>query len=328
MGNRKSKSGKKMASGAAAASAAAENLAETPTPMPLQSAVELGGLPGVELRDPASGARVRVSLFGGTVYSFVDGSGQERLFLSASSKLDESKPIRGGVPLVFPQFGAGPLPNHGFARTSQWALKSGPGAGADGLVTAVFALASSDATRVAWPHDFELEHTVSFDATRLRTRLAVRNVGAASFDFQMLLHTYYAIEGGIEGAGVAGLKGLSYIDQLQDGKVLVEDNDTLGFPAETDSIYKAAGPGPVEVALVDAGAKRKATIKVELAKDGEPQTPDVVVWNPWVAKAAKMGDFGDQEFNNMVCVEPGCMSRFEACLPGATWTLQQSIVFE
>ena len=30
---------------------------------------------------------------------------------------------------------------------------------------------------------------------------------------------------------------------------------------------------------------------------------DFVVWNPWEENAAKMSDFGDDEFPRMVCVE-------------------------
>jgi D-hexose-6-phosphate mutarotase len=30
-----------------------------------------------------------------------------------------------------------------------------------------------------------------------------------------------------------------------------------------------------------------------------------VVWNPWVAKAKQMPDFGDDEFKQMVCVDSG-----------------------
>ena len=30
---------------------------------------------------------------------------------------------------------------------------------------------------------------------------------------------------------------------------------------------------------------------------------DLVLWNPWVEKSKGMGDFGDEEFNQMVCVE-------------------------
>ena len=29
-----------------------------------------------------------------------------------------------------------------------------------------------------------------------------------------------------------------------------------------------------------------------------------MVWNPWVVKAKGMADFGDDEFRQMLCVEP------------------------
>jgi D-hexose-6-phosphate mutarotase len=39
--------------------------------------------------------------------------------------LDGSAPIRGGIPLIWPQFGqAGPFPPHGFVRTHPWTLVS------------------------------------------------------------------------------------------------------------------------------------------------------------------------------------------------------------
>ena len=43
---------------------------------------------------------VKVHLFGATVTSWVC-SGIEQLFLSSSSKMDGSKAIRGGIPIVF-----------------------------------------------------------------------------------------------------------------------------------------------------------------------------------------------------------------------------------
>ena len=41
-------------------------------------------------------------LYGATIISWKDGSGEERLWLSEAAKLDGSKAVRGGVPLVFP----------------------------------------------------------------------------------------------------------------------------------------------------------------------------------------------------------------------------------
>lgn len=49
-----------------------------------------------------TGESVTVHLFGATVTSWKLANGQEQLFLSEKSHLDGSKPIRGGIPVVFP----------------------------------------------------------------------------------------------------------------------------------------------------------------------------------------------------------------------------------
>ena len=49
-----------------------------------------------------TGESVEILLYGATIISWKDGSGEERLWLSEAAKLDGSKAVRGGVPLVFP----------------------------------------------------------------------------------------------------------------------------------------------------------------------------------------------------------------------------------
>lgn len=49
-----------------------------------------------------SGASITVHLYGATITSWKLENGQEQLFLSEKAHLDGSKPIRGGIPLVFP----------------------------------------------------------------------------------------------------------------------------------------------------------------------------------------------------------------------------------
>lgn len=48
-----------------------------------------------------SGDSVEVLLYGATVTSW-KSNGKENLWLSTAAKLDGSKPVRGGVPVVFP----------------------------------------------------------------------------------------------------------------------------------------------------------------------------------------------------------------------------------
>lgn len=49
-----------------------------------------------------TGESVDVLLYGATVLSWKDAQGDEKLWVSDAAKLDGSKPVRGGIPLVFP----------------------------------------------------------------------------------------------------------------------------------------------------------------------------------------------------------------------------------
>jgi glucose-6-phosphate 1-epimerase len=121
-------------------------------------------------------ASVAVCLLGGTVVSYVGGDGRERLLLSKEAELDGSKPLRGGVPLVFPQFGAGPfkgMASHGFARTATWAVAREPRTTASGLVEVAFSLQDNEASLKLWPHPFRLEHVVRFGDDLLETEYVV-----------------------------------------------------------------------------------------------------------------------------------------------------------
>lgn len=82
-------------------------LATTPT-MPPQAQVTIShGNSRVSAVLP-TGESIEVLLFGATVISWKDAAGNERLWLSNASKLDGSKAVRGGIPLVFPVGGVLP----------------------------------------------------------------------------------------------------------------------------------------------------------------------------------------------------------------------------
>ena len=57
----------------------------------------------------SSGAKLVVDRFGATVVSWVLPSGKQMLYLSSLADRTGTKPIRGGIPVVFPQFSDGSL---------------------------------------------------------------------------------------------------------------------------------------------------------------------------------------------------------------------------
>jgi len=80
---------------------------------------------------------VEILYYGATVISWkspdvAGGEPLERFFVSSKASLDGSKPVRGGIPIVFPVFGAPELPGsqfsnlkqHGYARCSTWSFTS------------------------------------------------------------------------------------------------------------------------------------------------------------------------------------------------------------
>ena len=132
-----------------------------------------GGMPKLTLTAP-DGARAEVYLYGAHVTSWIPagGAGEERLFMSRVSAFKPGAPIRGGVPLVFPQFGGGgPLPLHGIIRIQSWELAALDEC--DGRATATLRLVDSDATRALWPHAFQTELTVTVGGNELIVMLAV-----------------------------------------------------------------------------------------------------------------------------------------------------------
>lgn len=52
----------------------------------------------------------------------------------------------------------------------------------------------SEEAKKAWPFDFGLVYSVTLGKGRLQTMLNVRNEGKTSFEFQMLLHSYFRVE--------------------------------------------------------------------------------------------------------------------------------------
>src|ERR1700693_2463020 len=80
------------------------------------------GMSTVLLSHP-SGSSADVYLNGAHVTSWIPAGGKEVLFMGKTATFRAGDPIRGGIPVVFPQFAnTGPLPQHGFARKTEWQL--------------------------------------------------------------------------------------------------------------------------------------------------------------------------------------------------------------
>ncbi|KAG0759468.1 hypothetical protein G6F16_009862 [Rhizopus arrhizus] len=264
-----------------------------------------------------SGSKAEVSLFGSTITSWVV-DGRERLFVSSDkAKRDGSKAIRGGIPICFPIFGTKEtinLPQHGFARNTYWEYL--------GVITdndeVVVRLGLNDKqispeARNAWPHSFRLTYTVTLTEKSLKAFCDLKNQDKDAFQFNTLLHTYFRVPDATK-LQVQGLTSCEYVDKVQGGASDVEKNDKVTISQEVDRVYKDVQ----DHVILEVGDGTIINIEKSNLKD-------TVVWNPWIEKAKGMSDFGDEEYKNMVCVEPGSVADWVKLASGQSWTAGQTL---
>jgi glucose-6-phosphate 1-epimerase len=210
------------------------------------------------------------------------------LWMSTASVFDSASPIRGGVPICLPWFGGGSSgvlkPAHGPARISAWERQPSTN---DCDAAYRLELTPSD----AFPHTLLAEYRVAF-ADELALELSVTNTGADAFAFEEALHTYLAVAD-IRAITVSGLDGSTYRDKAPGASSnLVSQKGDITFVGETDRVYNSTA----DVTIIDPILKRRLTVS-------KTNSANTVVWNPWIAKAAAMVDFGNDEWTGMLCVE-------------------------
>lgn len=250
-----------------------------------------GGLPMLQIQTPWSAAEIYLQ--GASVTHFQLNGEPPLLFLSEQSRFEKDAPIRGGIPIIFPWFGKpeGRVTQHGFARVRNWEFVDA-NKQPDGSVVIHLSLPTS-AELLSIPLDYYVTVGKSLTA-----ELVVTNFSDCEFKFESCLHTYFTI-GDIDRVNVVGLHGVDYLDAV-DGRMLKRElAHAIEFTGEVDRIYLDS---PQVVEIRDAELQR--IIRVE--KEGSNST---VVWNPWIAKAKAMADFGDSEYQRMVCVESGNVAR-------------------
>ncbi|RPE79592.1 D-hexose-6-phosphate mutarotase [Vulcaniibacterium tengchongense] len=235
--------------------------------------------------------------------------GRERLYLSPRAGFAPGRAIRGGVPVIFPQFSArGPGPRHGFARLRRW-RRLDDGRAADDLR---LGLADDADTRRAWPHAFALELRIALAPAALELELHVANAGPEAFRFTAALHTYLRVDE-VADAALSGLERAAFEDMTAGGVQRPAEGAPLRFGTELDRVYPDAPP---VLHLRENGA----VLRIEQAG-----FTDTVVWNPGPEAAARLPDLGAGEHRRFVCVEAACAARPVELGPGERWSGRQRL---
>ena len=269
-----------------------------------------GSLPKVLLTSPDH-ARAEIYLHGAHVASWIPAGGEEQLFLSRKSEFREGAAIRGGVPIIFPQFSnMGPFMRHGFARVTAWEF-AGTETVANNAVAATVRLRDSDATQKIWPFSFLAEFVVILGGNRLEMRFTVTNTDRQPFSFTTALHTYfYVMEvGQVE---IENLNGVRYHDQVT-GKDEVETTALVKFDGEVNRIYFNPPPHLI---------LREGNRILDIHTTG---FTDTVVWNPGAINSAALADMEVEGYRRFVCLEAATIGTPVQLAPNESWRGAQTL---
>jgi glucose-6-phosphate 1-epimerase len=261
-------------------------------------------------------ATAEISLYGGHVLSYKPHSETEDvIFVSDLATCANGKAIRGGIPICWPWFGADPdglgRPNHGFVRNRLWQAIATEAIDS-GTTKLTLGLSDTDDTRAIWPHRFDLAIAITV-GDALTVELITRNTGNTPFHLTQALHTYFIV-GDINRVRVRGLEGKYYLDKV-DGDARKFQSEAIAIAGEVDRIYLDV---PAVLTIDDPALDRR----IHTTSSGNTTA---VVWNPWIDKAAAMGDLGNAEYKTMICVETtNAASDVIEVAPGETFCLSAS----
>lgn len=261
-----------------------------------------GNLPKVVLTSP-HGSEAELYLFGGCITSW-KVSNKDLLFVRPDAVFNGQKPISGGVPHCFPQFGPGPMQQHGFARNMNWSIVDSQDV--EGNPVVILELKDGPYSRAIWDFSFQAMYKIILDAKSLSTELVITNTDNKPFSFSTALHTYFSAS--VSGASVKGLKGCKTLNKDPDPKNPLEgeeERDLVTFPGFVDCVYLEA---PSEL-LLDNGLGDKISIR-------NTSWTDAVLWSPYLQMEACYKDF--------VCVENAKIGKVELG-PNQSWTATQRL---
>lgn len=277
---------------------------------------EFCGQPALQLQS-GDGSRATILLHGAHLVSWLPAGRSEQLYLSPVARFDGETAVRGGVPVIFPQFDrSGDLPRHGFARNRSWQALSLQSGADDAL--AVLRLVDDDVSLAIWPHRFVAELSVRISPLRLDIELAVEHREADApgptpepLRFTTALHSYLRVDDA-GSSRLDGLQRLRYFDKVASTEQ-IDAAPHLIPDGELDRIYFDVAR-PLQL--------RDGDRQIEIASQG---FNDVVVWNPGADLAAKLEDMPDDGWRNMLCVEAASVGKLVEVSPGDCWIGRQTI---
>lgn len=278
------------------------------------------GMPKIRIATPASEATIYLQ--GAHLTQWTPAGQSPVLYLSPKSALAPGKPIRGGVPVLFPWFGprwnadsfAVTSPMHGFARTAVWTLDR-THLDPAGDVHVTLSLAPDDTTRSLGSDQFAVTMDFRIGA-ELRLAITVTNRGSEPMEFEEGLHTYFAVNDVAE-VLLDGLRGSTFLDKRDDMIRKVQRESQFQFTRDVDQVHVHTA----EPLTIHDGSR-----KIYIVKEGSQTT---VIWNPWTVLTPGLPDLAEDSWKHFVCVEAVNAADDRITLaPGATHGMSMTVMLQ
>jgi galactose mutarotase-like enzyme len=259
----------------------------------------------VTLVDDAAHARVVIAPTRGGMVTRFDVGSRPVLFLDEASLVDETKNVRGGIPVLFPSPGplasdrftwqgrSGSMKQHGFARQRAWSVKS------KSTKEIILELVSNDATRAMYPWDFVASIRYALRGAKLTIATTIANRSSDPMPFALGFHPYFFVADGDK------------------ARARVPTRATRAWDNVTKTKVDVAGPidltrKEVDLHLFDHGSAR-ATLERgadTVVLSGDPEIRRWVIWTlagkdfvclePWTAPADALNTGED-----LLVLDPG-----------------------
>jgi glucose-6-phosphate 1-epimerase len=291
----------------------------------LQELNERFGLDGAMRIEPGQGGLIRAAiaadaadahiyLQGAQVTHYQPRGDKPVLFLSDKSFFEMAKPIRGGIPVIFPWFGAKDgdrTKMHGTVRISEWGIESAARRH-DGAISLTLGIYSSGGA--LFPHPYRVRLTAVI-GEQLEMTFETHNISDEPFTFEEGLQSYFAV-GDILRTTVMGLSGQVFRDRNISEDWQTDSADEIRFAGRTDRVYRHA---PQTCTILDRAAGRKIVVWKE-------NSNTTVVWNPWSSRPGEFPDLADDDWQKFICVE-SCNARDDAVTlaPGGVHVMRCAI---
>ena len=233
---------------------------------------------------------VSITPMGATVLSYLPEGKNEVMWVSETAHFDGERPVRGGIPVCWPWFGAHPSDPaqkaHGFVRRLPWEIES---VTVEGDITrAVLRLEADETTHRIWPHEFVLRLALTLGDT-LRLDLTAENRDDETWELSEALHSYFRVRDARD-VNVHGLEGLTYWDKQQGGRRGIQTSPLRICPP-VDRVFF----GHLGRSVIDDGSRR-----ITIDKAGSAST---VVWNPGPDGVLDFDDIPANDWHELLCVE-------------------------